>query len=120
MGLRSILIPQQKLFFQLLEQESKNVLAGAQALRDLVLGYDHIGDKRGHIKDIEHHGDEIVHNIYDHLAKTFVTPIDREDISKLASLYDDVLDYIYAVANRLYLYEIDAPTEPMRSSPPLL
>jgi len=114
LGLRSILIPQQKLFFQLLEQESKNVLAGAQALRDLVLGYDHIGDKRGHIKDIEHHGDEIVHNIYDHLAKTFVTPIDREDISKLASLYDDVLDYIYAVANRLYLYEIDAPTEPMR------
>jgi len=90
------------------------VLAGAQALRDLVLGYDHVGDKRGHIKDIEHHGDEIVHSIYDHLAKTFVTPIDREDISKLASLYDDVLDYIYAVANRLYLYEIDAPTEPMR------
>ena len=114
MGLRGILIPQEKLFFQLLEQESKNVLAGAQALRDLVLGYDHVGDKRGHIKDIEHHGDEIVHSIYDHLAKTFVTPIDREDISKLASLYDDVLDYIYAVANRLYLYEIDAPTEPMR------
>jgi len=114
LGLRGILIPQEKLFFQLLEQESKNVLAGAQALRDLVLGYDHIGDKRGRIKDIEHHGDEIVHSIYDHLAKTFVTPIDREDISKLASLYDDVLDYIYAVANRLYLYEIDAPTEPMR------
>jgi hypothetical protein len=52
LGLRSILIPQKKLFFQLLEQESKNLLAGAQALRDLVLGYDQRGDKRGHIKDI--------------------------------------------------------------------
>src|SRR2546422_781098 len=40
--------------------------------------------------------------------------IDREDISKLASLYDDVLDYIYAAVNRLYLYEISSPTEPMR------
>ncbi|HEX4920601.1 MAG TPA: DUF47 family protein, partial [Candidatus Bathyarchaeia archaeon] len=59
-------------------------------------------------------GDDIVHSIYEHLIKTFITPIDREDISKLASLYDDVLDYIYAVANRLYLYEIKSPTEPMR------
>ncbi len=61
-----------------------------------------------------HDGDNIVHSIWDHLVKTFITPIDREDISKLASLYDDVLDYIEAVANRLYLYEIRSPTEPMR------
>jgi len=114
MGLREILIPQEKIFFQLLEKESKNVLAGAQALNDLILNYDDLAVRRDRIKDIEHQGDEIVHDIYDHLVKSFVTPIDREDISKLASLYDDVLDYIYAVVNRLYLYEISAPTEPMR------
>ncbi len=114
MGLREILIPREKIFFQLLEKESKNVLAGAQALNDLILNYDNLAVKRDRIKDIEHNGDEIVHDIYDHLVKSFVTPIDREDISKLASLYDDVLDYIYAVVNRLYLYEIDTPTEPMR------
>ncbi len=114
MGLREILIPQEKIFFQLLERESKNVLAGAQALNELILNYDNLAVRRDRIKDIEHRGDEIVHEIYDHLVKSFVTPIDREDISKLASLYDDVLDYIYAVANRLYLYEIEAPTEPMR------
>ncbi len=114
MGLREILIPQEKIFFQLLERESKNVLAGAQALNDLILNYDNLPGKRDRIKEIEHQGDEIVHEIYDHLVKSFVTPIDREDISKLASLYDDVLDYIYAVANRLNLYEIEAPTEPMR------
>jgi len=114
MGLREILIPREKIFFQLLEKESKNVLAGAQALNDLILNYDDLAVRRDRIKDIEHQGDEIVHDIYDHLVKSFVTPIDREDISKLASLYDDVLDYIYAVVNRLYLYEISTPTEPMR------
>src|SRR5947207_472205 len=114
MGLREILIPREKIFFQLLEEESKNVLAGAVAFSELIQNFDQLADKRNRVKDIEHHGDEIVHSIYDRLVKTFITPIDREDISKLASLYDDVLDYIYAVVNRLYLYEVDSPTEPMR------
>ncbi|HET7405093.1 MAG TPA: DUF47 family protein [Candidatus Bathyarchaeia archaeon] len=114
MGLRDILIPKEKIFFQLLEQESKNVLAGAQALSELIQNFDNLGMMRDRIKDIEHKGDDIVHSIYERLIKTFITPIDREDISKLASLYDDVLDYIYAVTNRLYLYEIKSPTEPMR------
>src|SRR5436189_3352631 len=114
LGLRELLIPQEKIFFQLLEQESKNVLAGALALDDLVQNFDQLADKRNKIKDIEHQGDNIVHSIYDRLIKTFITPIDREDISKLASLYDDVLDYIYAVVNRLFLYEVDLATEPMR------
>src|SRR5207253_10037581 len=114
MGLRELLIPQEKIFFQLLEQESKNVLAGALAFNDLVQNFDQLADKRDKIKDIEHQGDNIVHSIYDRLVKTFITPIDREDISKLASLYDDVLDYIYAAVNRLFLYEVELPTEPMR------
>src|SRR5881296_4523633 len=114
LGLRELLIPQEKIFFELLEQESKNVLAGALALDELLHNFDQLADKRNKIKDIEHEGDNIVHSIYDRLIKTFITPIDREDISKLASLYDDVLDYIYAAVNRLYLYEISSPTEPMR------
>ena len=114
MGLRELLIPREKIFFQLLEEESKNVLAGAVAFSELIQNFDQLADKRNRVKDIEHHGDEIVHSIYDRLVKTFITPIDREDISKLASLYDDVLDYIYAAVNRLFLYEIELPTEPMR------
>ncbi len=114
MGLRELLIPREKIFFQLLEEESKNVLAGAEAFSELIQNFEHLADKRNKLKEIEHHGDEIVHSIYDRLVKTFITPIDREDISKLASLYDDVLDYIYAAVNRLFLYEVDFPTEPMR------
>ena len=89
-------------------------MAGAIAFSELIQNFDHLADKRDKLKNIEHHGDEIVHSIYDRLVKTFITPIDREDISKLASLYDDVLDYIYAAVNRLFLYEVDSPTEPMR------
>jgi len=114
LGLRELLIPQEKIFFELLEQESKNVLAGALALDDLVKNFDQLADKRNQIKDIEHQGDNIVHSIWDRLIKTFITPIDREDLSKLASLYDDVLDFIYVAVNHLYLYEISSPTEPVR------
>src|SRR5260370_21243955 len=114
MGLRELLIPREKIFFQLVEEELENVLAGAVAFSELIQNFDHLAAKRDKIKDIEHHGDEIVHSIYDRLVKTFITPIDREDISKLASLYDDVFDYIYAALNRLFLYEVDSPTEPTR------
>lgn len=114
MGLKELLLPREKIFFQLLEQESNNVLRGAHALHDLILDYDNLPEKRNQIKWIEHRGDEIVHEIYEHLGKTFITPIDREEIGKLASLYDDVLDFIDAVANRLYLYEIERPTDVMR------
>ncbi len=114
MNLREILLPREKVFFQLLEQESRNVLMGAQALNDMILHFENLSEKRKHIEDIEHRGDEIVHSIYDRLRTTFITPIDRDQIGELASLYDDVLDFIDAVAERLKLYEIKAPTEGMR------
>ena len=114
MNLKELLLPREKIFFQLLEQESNNVLLGAQALNDLMVNSQNLSEKREHIKEIEHRGDEIVHGIYEQLRRTFITPIDRDDIGKLASLYDDVLDFIDAVAERLQLYEVEDPTEGMR------
>lgn len=114
MGIRELILPREKVFFELLGQESDNVLLGAEAFRDFILNYDEVPKKRMRIKEIEHRGDEIVHQIYQQLAKTFITPIDREEIVKLASLYDDVLDYIDAAAERMLLYEIKTPTEAMR------
>ena len=65
------------------------------------------------IKDVEHHADEIVHRVYEELNKTFITPIDREDIQALATELDNVLDMIEAASSRIGLYEIDRPTEAM-------
>jgi hypothetical protein len=114
MNLKELLIPRDKIFFQLLEEESRNVLMGAQALNDMIMNFENLSEKRKHIEEIEHRGDEIVHSIYDRLMTAFITPIDRDEIGKLASLYDDVLDFIDAVAERLKLYEIKTPTEGMK------
>ena len=114
MNLREILLPRDKVFFQLLEEESRNVLMGAQALNDMILKFEDLSEKRKKIKEIEHRGDEIVHLIYERLRTTFITPTDRDEIGNLASLYDDVLDFIDAVAERLKLYEIKTSTDGMK------
>jgi predicted phosphate transport protein (TIGR00153 family) len=66
------------------------------------------------IKDLEHKGDELTHQVIDELNKTFITPIDREDIHDLCAALDDVLDLIDSTATRLVLFRI---TEPIRSVP---
>ncbi len=113
MGLKEWIIPQDKAFFDILEEESSNVLVGAKKLEEAMKTFDGIEERRKEFKEIEHTGDEIVHQIYERVIRSFITPIDEEDITKLASLYDDVLDYMYAVINRLVLYEINGPTDAM-------
>ena len=58
------------------------------------------------IENLEHEGDRIVHSIYTLLDKSFITPIDREDISRLTILYDNVLDAIWDVTNRMNLMDM--------------
>lgn len=91
----------------MLREESKAVLRGAVLLEDLALKFD---DKtatyRRKIKDVEHEADEYVGEIHRQLNTSFITPIDHEDIADLANTYDDVLDYIYSIVNRLYIYDI--------------
>jgi predicted phosphate transport protein (TIGR00153 family) len=92
----------------MLEQQADVVVEGAEALMDMVSNFDNVAKKRDKIKDIEHKGDELVHTIATALNKTFVTPIDQEDISRLTSRMDDILDYIEAASHRIWSYEIKA------------
>lgn len=115
MNLREWLIPNDNAFFDLLEQESTNVVEGAHQLEDMIEKFDRLAERRAEIKDTEHDGDVIVHTIYERVNETFVTPIDQDDITMLASLYDDVLDYMDAVANVITLYDLSEPTEAMRT-----
>ncbi len=114
MGFREWLIPQDKRFFDLLEDESNNVLDGAKKLHEMIEKFDGLQERRMELKTVEHNGDQIVHTIYEKVNTTFVTPIDQDDITKLASLYDDVLDLMDAVANKIVLYEVKESTQPMR------
>jgi len=106
MGIKEWIIPQDKHFFDMFEQQADVVLEGAEALLDMVKNFDNVAQKRDKIKDIEHRGDNLVHEIAEALTKTFVTPIDQDDISKLASRMDDIMDYIEAASHRLWSYEI--------------
>jgi predicted phosphate transport protein (TIGR00153 family) len=110
----SWLVPQDNAFFDLLEQESDNVANAAHKLEEMITKFDRLEERRTEMKQLEHAGDVIVHDIYDKVNSTFVTPIDQDDITKLASLYDDVLDFMDAAANRIVLYEVREPTESMR------
>jgi len=113
MGLKEWIIPQDKAFYELLRRESDAVLRGAVKLEDAVKSFDNMEERRKEFKDIEHNGDEIVHDIYERVNRSFITPIDQEDLTRLASGYDDVLDFMYLVMNRLVLFEIKGPTQTM-------
>lgn len=113
MGLKGWIIPQERQFFDLLEQIAATVAEGAQALQELLRDFRNVAAKQKHIKDIEHRGDELVHTVFEMLNKTFITPIDREDIIALASSLDSTLDMIDAATNQIALYEIDEPSAAM-------
>lgn len=73
-----------------------------------------IGEAANRITELEHQGDTVLHEIYDRLNQTFITPIDPEDIHALAALLDDVLDYIEDASHRMAAYEIPEMTPELR------
>ena len=101
MGIREILIPQEKKFFDLLEKLSSQVRIASTELSNVFA--DSANGSLNKIENLEHEGDKIVHDIYTLLDMSFITPIDREDITRLTILYDNVLDAIWDVANRMNL-----------------
>ena len=105
------LFPKNKQFFDLCNQAAENLRKGAAALHQmLVAGGKNLGEQAKNIKQIEHEGDSITHEIIKKLDQTFITPIDREDIHQLASALDDVLDLIEAVADRIIIFKIQEST----------
>jgi predicted phosphate transport protein (TIGR00153 family) len=111
---RLSLVPRERRFYELFDEQAENIVAAARLLVDL-LGGD--GDReaiRGRIKECEHRGDEVTHEIVRTLNRTFVTPFDREDIYALSAGLDDILDYVDEVATTTSLYRIAAVPAPAR------
>jgi uncharacterized protein len=108
MGLRELLIPQDKVFFDLFERQAGIVKEAAWLLVALTEDFTNVKEKRHAIEKLEHKGDQLTHDIYDQLNRTFITPLDPEEISRLASTMDDVLDYIDGATEKMYYYNIGA------------
>jgi predicted phosphate transport protein (TIGR00153 family) len=109
MGLKAWMIPHEIQFFDLLEKQLAIVKDGTVILQEMVddkegKGPSHYQKK---LRKVEHIGDDTVHEVYHELNKTFITPIDREDIIALTSRMDDILDHMNAATRRMVIYAVD-------------
>ena len=101
------------LFFGLFSSSAENVRIAAELLLDLVSDFRDVELKARRIEDREHEGDTLTHELIQHLNKSFITPMDREDIYALATALDDVLDAIEAAADLFVLHHIQEPRPAM-------
>jgi predicted phosphate transport protein (TIGR00153 family) len=99
-------IPKEEKFFEMFIEMAKNAHEGAMLLRKMLNADDQDGDLAQSLKGLEHKGDLLTHNLLVKLNKTFIVPIDREDIYALSSSIDDVMDLIEAIARRKVLFKI--------------
>ena len=113
-------IPRNQSFHDLFEKASGNVAEAARLLLDMICDYREPEARHAEIRQREHEGDEITHQIMRALNTTFVTPFDREDIHQLASTLDDILDGIEAVSDLFVLHNIERPLPEMRSQADVL
>lgn len=101
--------PKDRKFYPLFEQSASNLVAISKVLIDALTTTS--PEKRIEyirlIEKLEHVGDDITHQIFNEVATTFITPFDREDIQRLASGLDDIIDYIHGSAKRIELYKVD-------------
>ena len=104
-------IPREDRFFFLLHQSTMNIQQVARSLQDLMQNFENVPAKVKEIKELEEFGDQIIHDITQSLHRTFVTPIDREDILSLAGQLDDFIDAIDEVAQYTLEYKIEETTE---------
>jgi predicted phosphate transport protein (TIGR00153 family) len=96
-------------FFDLFERASANAVRAAELLSELISGFPESQILARDILVCEQKGDQLTHEIVKKINQTFVTPIDREDILRLSSALDDVVDFTEEVADYLGLYSIEAP-----------
>lgn len=105
------LIPREEAFLELFKQAAHNMIEGSRLLKDMMENFQSPIEQAKRIKEVEHVGDGITHDIALRLNQTFITPIDREDIHDLASALDDILDVAEAIADKFVLYKVTRPTD---------
>jgi uncharacterized protein len=114
------LVPRDEGFFEMFVRQAVNIERAAVLLRDLIVGFEDVPEKAARLHDLEHEGDEITHQILRRLNTTFVTPFDHDDIYRLASTLDDVLDHIDAAGDLFVLHKIEQPYPEMKAQADVL
>jgi len=117
---RFSILPREPKFFDLFEKSVANVAAAAKELANLFEDYTNVPQKVARVVELEHRGDFITHQIIEQLHRSFLTPLDREDITLLCGRLDDVMDFIEDAANAMLIYGIDKPTNRAREQAAIL
>jgi predicted phosphate transport protein (TIGR00153 family) len=104
------LFPKEIDFFEIFDRTSLNITKAASLMVDLMESFDNLEARAKEIHEIEQDSDMLTHDIMKKLNKTFITPIDREDLYALASRMDDVIDLIWAVVDRIAVFKIKEST----------
>lgn len=107
---RFSILPSEEAFYDWFEKGAANLVDAARALTDLFQDYTDVPGKVARVTEIEHHGDFIVHEVYDLLHRTFLPPLDRQTIRELNGAIDDVVDNIESAADLMQLYKVQKPT----------
>ena len=104
------LLPKETSFYDFFDEHGRLTVVGAKEFHSMVTSVGNIDAKSRRIKEIEHETDVITHRCVEALHKTFITPIERDDIYRLITKMDDIMDFIEAAAERIALYEISVMT----------
>ena len=104
------LFPREEDFFVLFRKQAALVRKGCDLLHEMMDSFDRLEERARELKDVEHQGDLATHEIFERLNRTFITPLEREDIHSLASNLDDVLDAVEAIGSRIVLFKVGKPT----------
>jgi predicted phosphate transport protein (TIGR00153 family) len=105
------LLPRDASFFDHFEEQGRKTVEGCRAFLEMVDSARDLDAQAERVKQIEHECDEITHAVVAGLHKTFITPIDRNDIYTLITRMDDIMDLVEAAADRLALYDIPKMTK---------
>jgi predicted phosphate transport protein (TIGR00153 family) len=109
------LVPRERQFFTLFRENAANFMEALKILNDLLNSDSgQFNEYHRRLRDLEHKGDEVTHNVIKELNRTFITPFDRDDIYALASAVDDVIDLAEEAADTIVLDRVDAITAPAR------
>lgn len=101
-------------FYALLKQSADNLVAAGELLVETLADFGHLAMRAERMRELEHQGDFVTHQILNQLQRSFVTPIDGDDIARLTQGMDDVLDHIDAAVTAMEDYQIPAPTDGAR------
>src|SRR2546426_10357719 len=113
---RLSLVPQKREFFDLYNRAAANTVAISQRLVDLLGEFPEGADERMRdIKELEHEGDRLTHELVDLINRTFVTPFDRDDMYRLAGVLDDICDHVDEAAGNIGGYGVTNVREPAKA-----